>query len=510
MSDPIRSLSPVRTWRAPDAADCVVHAPADVFVAGERNHHISNTAYPIAHERTWAPYRVARAEHDAVVKKAFADVDDLSLYVHIPFCERRCSFCEYTVVSGDDLNDTDAYRDALVQEIERVATHIDGRGKRIRGIDIGGGTPAFLPAADISAIMRALRTHFDLGADGTGGGISIETTPKIAAADADKLRAYVDLGISRISMGLQVIQPDLLKVLARDENGVEHHKVAVDNMRRAGFARINLDVMYGFADQTDDSLRATLLHTIGLGPEFITLYRMRYKLTRISHQASRATLAHVKAHAALARSVLEEAGYVASPGKNTYVRRDLREAATSLQPDRTGTSTYLTHRVIEGTPYLGLGLGAQTFTHTTIAYNEGSVGKNLLPHRRAVLDGRLPIQDLYELPQAHMMAKFVAVAFYFGEIDRTAFAQKFGRSVDDAYGPQLAYAKGEGLMHETMGQCGTRPAVSLTAKGAAHFAGTIALFFAPSVQHYLLERDPETATDFDINARKALKVLKAG
>ena len=152
-----------------------------------------------------------------------------------------------------------------------------------------------------------------------------------------KLRAYVDLGISRISMGLQVIQPDLLKVLARDENGIEHHKVAVDNMRRAGFARINLDVMYGFADQTDDSLRATLLHTIGLGPEFITLYRMRYKLTRISHQASRATLAHVKAHAALARSVLEEAGYVASPGKNTYVRGDLREAAGSLQPDRTGT-----------------------------------------------------------------------------------------------------------------------------------------------------------------------------
>jgi len=494
-----------RRWRDPSPADAVRLDPATVFAGGERNHHISNTAYPIAHDVSWGPYRVKRDDHAGVTARAFADIDDLSLYVHIPFCETRCSFCEYTVVSGKDLDDTAAYKDALLKEVAAYGVLLDGAKKRVHGIDIGGGTPAFVPAADIVDIVHALQQTFDCGS-GDGGGISIETTPKLAAAEPDKLKAYVDVGISRISMGLQTIQPDLLKVLARDQNGIEHHHTAMQNMRRAGFGRINLDVMYGFADQSDESLAATLAHTIGLGPEFITLYRMRYKLTRISHQAPRATSTLVKGHAALARAVLEAAGYVASPGKNTFVRRDIRDPASSLSPDRTGTSAYLTHRVIEGMPYLGLGLGAQTFSHTTIAYNDGAVGKNLLPHRRAIEAGRLPIQDLYDLPRTQMMAKFVAVAFYFGEIDRLAFQQKFGVTVDDAFPDEVAFVKARGLMHETMGQCGTRPALSLTPEGARHFAGVIALFFAPSVQGYLVNRDPETATDMDQARRQALRI----
>ncbi len=493
-----------RRWRAPAPDDDVVHDPAAVFAAGLRNHHISNTAYPIAHERTWAPYRVPRADHEAVARGAFADVDDLCLYVHVPFCERRCAFCEYTVVSGRDLDDTAGYRDALLREIRRYAALVSDRPHRVRGIDIGGGTPAFVPAADIAAVVDALRAGFDC-AD-AGCGISIETTPKIAAAEPDKAKAWVDAGITRVSMGVQVTQPDLLKILERDENGVEHHHRAMAHLRSAGFERINLDVMYGFADQTEESLAATLRHTIALAPSFITLYRMRYKLTRISHQAPRATAALVKAHASLARRLLHEAGYVASPGKNTFVRRELAEAATSLSPDRTGTSSYLTHRVIEGMPYLGLGLGAQTFTHTTIAYNDGAVGKNLRPYLRSVDEGRLPIQDLYDLPRCHMMAKFVAVAFYFGEIDRAAFVDKFGVTVDDAFPDAVAFVKARGLMHETDGQCGRRPALSLTEEGAACFAGVIALFFAPSVQKFLLGRDPDTATDMDIARARALKI----
>ncbi len=488
-----------RPWCEPSAADEVRLEPADVFAAGERNHHISNTAYPIAHERTWAPYRVPRDDHEAVVVAAFADVDDMCLYVHLPFCAVRCSFCEYTVVSGTDLDNTAGYRDALLREIERYRALLGDRRRPIRGIDIGGGTPAFVPADDITQIVRALRDGFAVG----DAGISIETTPRIAAAEPAKLRQYVDDGIERISMGVQVIQPDLLKVLARDGNGIEHHGIAVDNIRAAGFRRLNLDVMYGFADQSLASLEATLRHCIALGPEYITLYRMRYKLTRISHQAPRVVVDDVKAQAALARAVLEAAGYVASPGKNTFVHTRVHaERVTDV-----GTSDYLTARVIEGTPYLGMGLGAQTFTHTTISYNDGGVGKNLLPYLRSVDAGRLPIQDLYDLPRTQMMAKFVAVAFYFGEIDRLAFRAKFGIDVDEAFAAEVAWAKQRGLMHETGGQSGTSSALSLTPEGAKHFAGVIALFFAPSVQRYLVDRDPEKATDMDVARNKALRLV---
>lgn len=493
-------MKSTREWSDPAEADLERLPPAEVFKAGERNHHISNTAYPIAHEQTWAPYRTQRLEHEKASRAAFGDVDDLCLYVHIPFCEVRCAFCEYTVVSGTDLDRTAVYRDALLTEIDRWGALLDSdaRTRNIKGVDIGGGTPSFIPAADITSIVERLRDRFNVDK----AGFSIETTPRIAATEPDKLKAYVACGMERISMGVQVIQPDLLKILARDANGVEHHHRAVEHIRAAGFRRLNLDVMYGFADQSEESLSATLRHCIALDPEYITLYRMRYKLTRISHQAPRVTAQHAKVHAALARSVLEEAGYEANPGKNTFVHRRVKAA----RPFDVGTSDYLTERVIQGTPYLGLGLGAQTFTHTTISYNDGSVGKNLLPYLRSVDAGRLPIQDLYVLPQAHMMAKFVAVAFYFGEIDRRAFAAKFGQTLEQAFPDEVNFVKAQGLMHETSGQYGTSEALSLTPSGAGHFAGVIALFFAPSVQRYLVNRDPDTASDMDVARTKALRL----
>src|SRR5690606_36962564 len=160
--------------------------------------------------------------------------------------------------------------------------------------------------------------------------------------------------------------------------------------RAAGFARLNLDLMYGFADQSLDSWRATLEHAIALAPEYITLYRMRYKLTRISHQAEAVTLAQIRPMSALAKQLLREAGYHANPGKTTYSR---------IRGD-VGTSSYLARRVQTGIPYLGLGLGSQTFTHTSIAYNDGAAGKPLRPYLVYVDAARLPIQGHYDRPSS--------------------------------------------------------------------------------------------------------------
>jgi oxygen-independent coproporphyrinogen-3 oxidase len=82
-----------RTWREPSADDARRFDPADVFQAGLRNHHVSNTAYPIAHERTWRPYRVHPDAAGERACRAWEGIDDLCLYVHVPFCETRCSFC---------------------------------------------------------------------------------------------------------------------------------------------------------------------------------------------------------------------------------------------------------------------------------------------------------------------------------------------------------------------------------------------------------------------------------
>ncbi len=480
----------MRTWAEPSPADQRKFAPEDVFAAGLRNHHVSNTAYPLAHERTWKPYRARPEAVEPLVRRAWQGLDALCLYVHVPFCETRCSFCEYTVVKRDEHTEASAYVNGLLSEFDRYDALLDTRTRTLHGFDIGGGTPSFLPAEDIARIVAKARDCFRFAPDCA---ISIETTPKIAAADPDKLAAYTRLGISRISMGIQVIQPDLLKVLNRSENGIDTHFRAVENIRGAGFGRFNIDLMYGFAGQTLESWRATLAHAIALGPEYITLYRMRYKLTRISHQAPSVTLELVRPLAKLAKQMLGEAGYAANPGKTTYSRL----------PGDPGTSAYLTRRVVEGLPYLGYGLGAQSFSHTTISYNDGAAAKNLMPYHRSLAAQRLPIQDLYDLPLRQMMGKMCAVSFYFGEIDRAAFRAKFGVSLEEAFRDEITFLLARGLMEWT------ETKLRLTPLGAESVNGVIALFFAPSLQAYLLERDPDYAEDMQRSRAQALRVAGA-
>jgi len=480
------------SWRPPSPEDAHRHSPSLVSAAGIRNHHIANTAYPLAHDRIWAPYRVSRDRMAEVASRAWEGIADLCLYVHVPFCETRCSFCEYTVVKREEADDAHVatYFDALLDELHLWEDAIGTEGRVLHGLDIGGGTPAYAPAHQIGRVLDAVRSRWRFAA---GSDISIETTPLLAADDADKLRAYRSMGVDRISMGVQVVQPDLLRVLERDANGADEHFRAMANVRAAGFSRCNVDLMYGFFGQSLSSWEATLAHAIALAPEYITLYRMRYKLTRISHHAPHVALSDVQPMMKLSKEMLHAAGYEAPPGKTTYSR---------IRGD-VGTSSYLARRVIEAMPYLGIGLGAQSFTHTTISYNDGAVGKNLAPYLRSVAAHRLPMQDLYELPATQMMAKACAVSFYFGEIDRAAFGAKFGVRLEEAFADEIEFLVKKGWMKWT------DRALSLTPEGALSTAGVIPLFYAPSAQRHLIERDPARDEDLQRNRRLALKVANA-
>jgi oxygen-independent coproporphyrinogen-3 oxidase len=459
---------PLPNWAEPVAADRQTYDPAAVFAAGERHHHITNTAYPIAHNRTWGPYRRKRAEQRALAAASYADIDDLCLYAHIPFCEKRCFYCEYTVVDRGENGATRAYMDRLGAELALYADLFGSHRKTLHGFDIGGGTPSYVAPELIQRLVWQVWETFRIA---PGTTISIKTTPRIAAAAPETLEAFRQVGIGRISMGIQVTQPDLLRALNRDGNEIRHNLEATENIRAAGFERFNVDLMYGFAGQSDASWQATLAHAIGLAPEYITLYRMRYKLTRISHQAAQVALAQVRAQEALARQMLAVAGYRANPGKNTFSR---------IEGDP-GTSDYLTRRVVAGMPYLGIGLGAQSLTETTISYNDGAAGKALAPYFESVDGGRLPLQDLYHLPLAHLMAKMICVSFYFGEVHMPSFQRKFGTTLAAAFPAEVAFAREQGLMQEA------GETLRMTEAGARQFAGLCALFHAPSVKAYLLE-----------------------
>ena len=462
-------------WQAPSDLDRTFFDPAAVFAAGLAQHHIANTAYPIGHVTTMRPYKVGRSEVQAAAPQAWQEVDRLGLYVHVPFCEVRCGFCEYTVVDpGTVASSEDLYFDLLQREFEMWRSAIDTPAKTLIGFDIGGGTPSVAKTAHIANLVQAAQRHFYLPEMVK---ISIETTPKIAAAAPEKMHAYYEMGIRRISMGVQTINPRLLAAVGRSATSLDYNRAAAEHIRAAGFEYFNVDVMYGFANQSLSSLEATLRHVIELGPEYVTLYRMRYKGTRLAHQAPQVNLEDVLAQARLAKEMLRAAGYQGTPGKNTFSRL----------PGDLGTSDYLTERVIHGTPYLGLGLGAQSLSHKSLAYNSGAADKRLGHYQRQVQEGRLPIQDLYHLSLPAAMGKMISVAFYFGEIHLASFAEKFGMTLEAAFPAEVDFVLANGLMEywQEAGHAESRT-LRLTAWGEKQVNGVIALFYAGAVKEYLL------------------------
>jgi oxygen-independent coproporphyrinogen-3 oxidase len=214
-------------WR--DDEPRVELAPARVFAAGLRHHHLSNTAYPIAHRKTIWRHRVDGDEQAALLARTFAAIGSMSVYLHVPFCERRCRFCEYCVVPEDGADLQAAYVEAVLGELA-LYRNLIGAGRELAGFDIGGGTPTSLPAPAIARLVAGVQSMFHAA---PGLDPSIETTPRIAARSPEKIRALRAMGIERISMGLQMANPRLLREYGRDLNEVDDNRRAMEVMRAA-------------------------------------------------------------------------------------------------------------------------------------------------------------------------------------------------------------------------------------------------------------------------------------
>ncbi|MEM7348682.1 MAG: radical SAM protein [Chloroflexota bacterium] len=474
-------------WNQPSLADQQQYKPQEIFEAGLRHHHIANTAYPINHNWTMKDYRVRRADYDAITHDAWQDIDEMGLYVHIPFCQARCNFCEYTVIDPkENKSSEDRYFDLLEREFDRYDSLMNMRSKTLTGFDIGGGTPALSKIENIARVVELARQKFQWR---PGMQISIETTPLIAANEPEKIEAFYQMGIERISMGVQVTQLSLAKRLGRQYKGFGGLLEAVHTIRAVGFKKFNIDLMYGFAGQSVADWRDSLEQSFKLEADYITLYRMRYKGTQLQNDADKVSRTVVSEMGTVAKTALTQAGYYAPPGKNTYSRL----------PNDLGTSDYLTNRVVKGTPYLGLGLGAQSLSHNTLAYNRGAGPKSIAPYQKALEQGQLPIQDLYNMPPAVSIAKMISVSFYFGEINRHHFYNKFGVTLEAQFPTEVDFVLSEGLM-EYRGDC-----LNLTSKGAKSYNGVIALFYAPAVKLHLLQRPSELSERMSAQLQRDLR-----
>lgn len=209
----------------------------------------------------------------------------MEIYVHIPFCVRKCRYCDfYSVPCGKDpafgcpgagsehtLPGTGDYVNALLKELDAREDEI--RGKEITSVFVGGGTPTILPVSDLEMLLMGLKDGIAHRGGMLAGDAEITVECNPGTLDTEKLTLMRQLGVNRLSIGLQSADNAELKTLGRIHTCEEFLK-NYETAREVGFCNINVDLMSGIPGQTIESFERTLRTVAGLGPEHISVYSL--------------------------------------------------------------------------------------------------------------------------------------------------------------------------------------------------------------------------------------------
>lgn len=218
-------------------------------------------------------------------------MSDLSFYVHIPYCVKRCGYCDFNTYTPSELRVggtletvSGDYIDAVLREVD--IAHSKEPEASVPTIFFGGGTPSLLPARDLGRVISAIKEKWNVAANAE---ITLEANPD--SVDAAKLRELRDAGFNRISFGMQSAVPHVLKVLDRTHNPANIAKV-VAAARDVGFESISLDLIYGTPGESLEDFRTSVETALALGVDHISAYALIVESgTKLAAQIKRGELA---------------------------------------------------------------------------------------------------------------------------------------------------------------------------------------------------------------------------
>lgn len=196
----------------------------------------------------------------------FTALPPLSLYIHVPWCVRKCPYCDFNSHKASDTLPEFAYVDALLADLAQELPLVWGR--TIQSIFIGGGTPSLFSAEAYDRLFSGLRALLPIKANAE---ITLEANP--GTFEAARFRDYRQLGINRLSIGIQSFNNGALERLGRIHDGMEAQK-AVAIAYQAGFENVNLDLMFGLPGQTESEALADIETAIALQPQHISYYQL--------------------------------------------------------------------------------------------------------------------------------------------------------------------------------------------------------------------------------------------
>jgi oxygen-independent coproporphyrinogen-3 oxidase len=353
------------------------------------------------------------------MRRSFERLVSFSLYIHIPYCESKCPYCDFNSYAARVWPERD-YTKALLAELTRRVEQPPWSGESLKTIFFGGGTPSLFAPASIGEIIdhAAHLCGIDRGAE-----ITLEANP--GTVDVAKLAGMRTAGVNRLSFGAQSFDPALLKFLGRI-HGSEDTRAAARAAHRAGFDRLNLDLIFAVPGQTLDGVREDIASAAALGPDHISAYNLTFE----EGTAFTADLKRGKIQAC--DSDLQAAMYAAVREQLSALGYPIYEISNYAPAGHEARHNLTYWR---GESYLGLGAGAHSFARDGAGGRRWWNERGPAPYIDRALAGGIA-ETGNELVDGRVAAgEFVFLNLRLRDGFALAdFAARFGESFDQVFG----------------------------------------------------------------------------
>ncbi len=374
--------------------------------------------------RSWKPFLFTK-EHDNQLP--YENTDNLGIYMHIPFCRTICSFCPYCKEIFEE-EKVDAYVDALIKEIHLVGGS-DGGKKKVTSLYFGGGSPA-LAVHRLKEIIEALKLYFDISE-----GIGIELHPEDVCVET--LKRLKDAGITKISIGIQSFQEELLHVLGRKKANDKELFHAINQVK---FETVSMDFIFALPGQTFEFIKKDIDTAFDSGANHIAIYPF------IDFNFLDSSVAKMKEH--------EKKELLDSITKYCEEKGYIRDSIWTFAAGTTEKYSSMTRD-----NFLGFGCSATTLLENQFKINTFSIEE----YKRRVEENKLPTSLTLRFTMRQRMIYYLFWTAYTMKIHPESFEHFFGSQMEKEYGFELRLAKCLGLVKKSAG------IYEITNKGAYYF-----------------------------------------
>ncbi|HAU88420.1 MAG TPA: hypothetical protein DCW90_23985 [Lachnospiraceae bacterium] len=377
-----------------------------------------------------------------------------NLYVHIPFCHKKCEFCYYKSEElGDDPVPAE-YVAALVKEMEMYSKLPEIQGKIASSVYFGGGTPTKLSCEQIKLLLDAIHKNFILDEDYE---LCFEARPGQETTE-EKLALLKEYKIKRISFGVQSLDDEVLKANGRNHDVESFYRV-FELARKIGIPSINTDLMSGMVNQSRESWMDTVDKLVKLHPENIAVYKLELYFNNVLYKRIREKEFSLMSDETEAQYVREgfqkmiDAGYI--PVTNYSFTSDLKYEHVHRR------------KLWQGEDMLGIGASAHSCMDGFIYQNEISIEKYL----SAINEGKSPIMRAYRMSKREEMIQRIVLGLKTMHFNRDAFQCEFGIDVMDLYGDEMRALEQRKFL--TIGE----HEISLTLEGMLYADDIVRVFY---------------------------------